>query len=690
MLENNITTSDKIKHKLHELNLHINWDLLLHIPIRYEDLTKLYKISEINCGVSGVIEGAIQSVNIIQRKTKQQLEVKITDGEDCITLLFFNFYSNYTTQFKIGKLIQAFGEVKLNYIGEKTIIHPKIKSISSFSNQQTVTDDTCGLLKDTFTPIYSCTKGITNLDITKIITKLLNQITATDIIEILPKEHIQKYNLMSMYEAIITLHQLRPEKFHTNIHIKAMERLKLDEIMVQQFVMKNIYQNKHQVGTLPIQILHQEITKFIKNLPFQLTTGQTKALQDIYKDLQSTKQMNRLLQGDVGCGKTVVMALSILPVILNSYQACILVPTEILAEQHYNKIKSFFKYINVNIAYITSSTLKSEKATIYNQIKDGTAHIIIGTHAVLEDVVIFKDLRLIIVDEQHRFGVKQRLKLHNKTNHPHQLMSSATPIPRTLAMSYYTDLDVSTIEDLPPNRRPIKSILINNNRRNEVVNFIMNKIHANSEQVYWVCPLIEESETLDLENVTSAYNYLTLALPKVRIGLIHGKLKSKDKNILMKQFLNNEIQILVATTVIEVGLDVPNATIMVIEHSERMGLAQLHQLRGRVGRGALDSTCIFLYQNPLSQLAKKRLHVITQYTDGFKIAEEDMKIRGYGEIMGDKQSGLRNLQFANLDTDTHLFSIARDILAILDESQQDLCKKYTKLWHKSSEYYLNV
>jgi len=636
-----INVNKSILEKLHTLNLHTYWDLLLHIPIRYEDLTSIYLMANASVGTQVLVEGEILSTEVLHKRTKQ-LQVKITDHTQIITLIFFHFYPNYASQYPVGKKIRAYGEIKLDYYGQKTITHPKIQTVRD--NQE---------LPNTFSPIYSVVQGLSQLQITKVIDEALDMLNIIEMVEILPGNLISNY--YNFKQSIFTLHKLTPKQFANKLHLDAL----------------------------------------LQQLPFKLTKAQLRVLKEIYADLAKPTQMNRLLQGDVGSGKTIVATLAMLVAVENNYQACIIAPTEILAQQHYFKTKQLLECLGIEVICLSGSLTPKEKKIAYAKIADyelsggKVGQIIIGTHAVFQASVVFKSLALVIIDEQHRFGVKQRLSLQEKGNNPHQLMMSATPIPRSLAMSYYADLDLSIINELPPGRTPIKTILVNNTRRYEVISFIESAI-AQKRQIYWVCPLIEESEKLNLENVLKVYTELQAKFPNLGIGLIHGKLKSVEKSGIMHSFSAGELSILVATTVIEVGVDVPNASVMVIEHSERMGLSALHQLRGRIGRGVASSDCILLYQNPLSDVAKKRLKAIQNNTDGFKIAHEDLLIRGPGELLGNRQSGVPLLKFANLELDLHLIPIAQGIAKKLSSSNPDLAQTHTKLWFHNQEFFLKA
>ncbi|MBP9743134.1 MAG: ATP-dependent DNA helicase RecG [Burkholderiales bacterium] len=672
LLEPILNVRSVILNRLSNIGISNYWDLLLHIPLRYEDLTTVYPIVQTNIGSQVLVEGAVISCEIIHKRTKQ-LQVQLTDSTQIITLIFFHFYPNYASQYSLGKRLRVYGEIKADFLGNKIIIHPRV---------QTVTEQI--ILPNTFSPIYSTTKGLNQPSLIKLIEEALFILEQTDS---LPDKVMA--DLPTFYQAIFTLHKLTPEQFKSGAHKKALMRLKLDELIAQQLILYNAYGHKHTKPAIALKPLATYTKRLLDNLGFKLTPSQIKVLGEIYTDLTVPIQMNRLLQGDVGSGKTIVAILSMLVAVENNRQACIIAPTEILAKQHFLKIQALLENLNIIVVWLSGSLTAKEKQHVYDKINSGSAQIIVGTHAVFQKDVVFNNLALIVIDEQHRFGVDQRLLLQSKGNNPHQLMMSATPIPRTLAMSYYADLDISTIDELPQGRAPVKTLLINNNRRYEVIKFVQSSCE-NGAQVYWVCPLIDESENLDLETAVNTFNELAHELGLIKVGLLHGKMKIDEKSRVIEDFNNGQLKVLVATTVVEVGVDVPNASIMVIEHSERMGLSQLHQLRGRVGRGNVESQCILLYQNPLGEVAKQRLKVIYENNDGFIIANEDLKIRGPGEILGSKQSGLPNLRFANLETDLELLKLAKVIAKNMINDQPDMAKLYTKLWFSNHEHFLGA
>ena len=485
-----------IAEKLVSMQIHTYWDLLLHIPLRYEDLTQVTAIAESGIGRTTFVEGEIIACEVVARR-RRQLQVIISDGNTHLTLIFFHFYPNYASQYQVGKRIRAYGEIKPGIGGGRSMMHPKIRSVQEQAPQ-------AGLAAN-FSPIYSTVNGLSQANISKLVDSALELLD--DTLETLPQEIIQAQQLYGLAQALRILHKLTTAEFANNAHVAAMRRLKLDELLAQQLILLNVYQQKHQALSQCLKPKATYTKALLASLPFKLTTAQTRVLGEIYADIAKTTQMNRLLQGDVGSGKTIVATLAMLVAVENWYQACIIAPTEILAEQHYLKTQQLLEHLKINVVWLSGSLTPKQKETAYAQITSGGAQIVIGTHAVFQKDVVFANLALIVVDEQHRFGVEQRLLLQAKGNNPHQLMMSATPIPRTLAMSYYADLDVSTIDELPPGRTPIETLLINNNRRHEVVAFVKQMVNEGA-QVYWVCPLIEESEKLDLENAINTYNEL--------------------------------------------------------------------------------------------------------------------------------------------------------------------------------------
>lgn len=674
-----IVASEAVTKKLHKLGLRRQFDLVLHMPIRYEDETHLYAVKEaflVGRGQAILLEGVVTLCEV-SYKPRRQLIAKIEDESGSLFLRFLHFYPNLQTQLLVGKRVRVLGEVKQGYYGLE-MIHPKLREVDAISP-----------LAQSLTPVYSTVSGLTQPILRRLIHQTVAVLTLT---ETVPTQALQKMQLISFAETVQTLH-LPPAHYsvatlnHQN-H-PAWQRLKFDELLAQQLSMRMAYQTRRQVHAPSLVDDGQLRAQLIQQLPFELTGAQHRVLIDILHDMVKNEPMNRLVQGDVGSGKTVVAALAALAAIGAGYQVAFMAPTELLAEQHFRKLAAWLAPLNIEVAWLSGSLSKKQKSLMAERIASGEARLAVGTHALFQDSVIFERLGLAIIDEQHRFGVTQRLALQAKGGGCHQLMMTATPIPRTMAMTFYADLDVSTIDELPPGRTPIVTKLVNAARRDEVIQYV-NKACEKGHQVYWVCPLIDESEVLLLQTAIQTQRDLQEALPIWRVGLVHGKLKSAEKMAEMTAFLANDIQVLVATTVIEVGVDVPNASLMVIEHAERMGLSQLHQLRGRVGRGAAKSSCILLFQSPLSDVAKQRLRVIFEEIDGFEVARQDLLIRGPGEFLGTQQSGVPMLRFANLEEDIHLLEGAQRLAPIMLEKFPFFAELHMNRWLFGREQFLHV
>ena len=557
------------------------------------------------------------------------------------------------------------------------MVHPKIRDAESQS------------LAESLTPVYPTVSGLSQPTLRRIIRQALEQ---TDLADTLPESLLAKLKLPPLAGSLHLLHAPPPEYSISQLsdgNLPAWQRLKFDELLAQQLSMRLARAQRLSGQAVPLAGDGSLAEPLVQSLPFALTAAQKRVLAEIRQDLAQPHPMHRLLQGDVGSGKTIVAALSALAAIEAGAQVAVMAPTEILAEQHHIKFRQWLEPLGISVAWLSGSLKKKEKDQAKAALADGRIRLAVGTHALFQDDVSFQNLGLVIVDEQHRFGVAQRLALKNKGRDVHQLMMSATPIPRTLAMSFFADLDVSVIDELPPGRTPIKTRLVNNIRRREVEGFVLATCKK-GQQAYWVCPLIEESEALQLQTATDTLAELQAALPELTIGLVHGRMKSAEKAAVMAEFAAGRIHVLVATTVIEVGVDVPNAALMVIEHAERMGLSQLHQLRGRVGRGAAVSSCVLLFAEPLGDTAKARLKVIYENTDGFEIARQDLNIRGPGEFLGARQSGLPLLRFADLEQDLPLLEAARQLAPELIARHPDIVEKHLERWLASREGYLGV
>ena len=666
--------------KLARLGLSTDMALVLHLPMRYEDETQLHTIREASSihGVPVQVEGVVTDCDI-QYRPRRQLVVKLTDDTGLLVMRFLNFYGSQATQMAVGKRLRVRGEIRHGFFGDE-MVHPAVRSVEPDAP-----------LPDALTPVYPAGEGLSQAILRKAIANAMTRIAWNDT---LPDALREQLKLVPFEPAIRLLHNPPPDVDEYALAERthpAWIRMKFDELLAQQLSMKRAQAARRQQGA-PVLAKPGALTDaLLRTLPFELTGAQQRVLEEVRADIRQPYPMQRLLQGDVGSGKTVVAALAAAQAIDNGYQAALMAPTEILAEQHFRKIASWLEPLGVNVAWLTGSLKKRDKDHARARIESGTAQLVVGTHALIQHDVEFAKLGLVIVGEQHRFGVAQRLTLRNKGvgSVPHQLMMSATPIPRTLAMTYYADLEVSVIDELPPGRTPVITRLVAQQRRDEVIA----RVHAaalEGRQVYWVCPLIEESEALQLQTATETHELLSAALPDLRVGLVHGRLKPADKQQVMDAFARGELHVLVATTVIEVGVDVPNASLMVIEHAERFGLSQLHQLRGRVGRGAAASACLLMYQGPLGPVAKQRLGIMRETNDGFEIARRDLEIRGPGEFLGARQSGQAMLRFADLETDQWLVEKARDLAQQLLASQPAVADAHLARWLGAKEDYLRV
>ena len=658
--------------------------LALHLPMRYEDETTIVNIAQ---AIVALATSAVQTQGHVIRcevqfRPRRQLVVLIADETEELTLRFLNFYPSQQKQMAVGMHLRVRGDLRQGYFGPE-MVHPTVK----------VCLPDAPLSKE-LTPIYSTIAGLGQATLRKAIEKGLKEPELKKFLEEIFTPGVicqNKYpffsELPSLEEAIRLLHH--PDS-HTNsasllerTH-PAWRRVQFEELLAQQISLQQAHmeRKKRQAPAFCTQ-KNSRKDAFLQILPFQLTQAQLRVWGEITSDLEQAYPMNRLLQGDVGSGKTAIAALAACYAIENGYQVALMAPTEILAEQHYQKFLPWFTSLGISVVWLTGSLKVKEKRLAQEQIMRGEAQLAIGTHALIQEGITFANLGLAIIDEQHRFGVRQRLQLHAKKGtepvYAHQLMMSATPIPRTLAMTYYADLEVSVIDELPPGRKPVVTKLIKENRRPEVVVGVQQEL-AKGRQCYWVCPLIEESEVLQLKTALETFETLSNILSEYSVGLIHGKLKAEEKSSIMARFKDGQIQLLVSTTVIEVGVDVPNATLMVIEHAQRFGYAQIHQLRGRVGRGAEQSVCILLYSDALSSAAKERLQTLRKSSDGFEIAEKDLALRGPGELLGARQSGDTMLRFVDLQRDAWLIEAVKDLAHDLLQNEPQLARKHLVRW----------
>ena len=668
-----IRASDALRKKLAKIGLHSEADLLVHLPLRYEDETRIKPVARAFGGEAVQLELVVHN-NEVQFRPRRQMVVRAGDDSGEITLRFFSFYPSQQAALAEGSRIRVFGEVRGGFFGLE-MVHPRFHK---------VTDDTP--LPEAMTPIYPTTAGLANSALQKLIGRALAD---GDLYETLPEDLLTSLKLPGLKRSLNFLHHPPPgtelETLHARNHA-AWRRVKFDEVLAQQLSLRRAYLARREQGAPVLRARDDLGARLLDRLPFGLTGAQARAMAEIGADLAQPYPMQRLLQGDVGAGKTIVAALAACQAISAGWQAAFMAPTEILAEQHYLKLSAWLEPLGVKVAWLSGS-LKSKAKREQLAATASEAQLIVGTHALIQDGVDFAKLGLAIVDEQHRFGVAQRLALRKKGNNPHQLMMSATPIPRTLAMSYYADLDVTVLDELPPGRTPIKTRLVADNRRDDVVGFVKKHVEE-GRQAYWVCPLIEESEALQLQTAQETFEFLNANLGQISgltVGLVHGRLKPDEKQAVMSAFAAGEIDVLVATTVIEVGVDVPNASLMVIEHAERFGLSQLHQLRGRVGRGQYESSCVLLYAGPLGETARQRLKIIFENTDGFEIARQDLQIRGPGEFVGSRQSGVPLLRYADLELDADLVEMARDVAETMLKEHPELAEKHLQRWLGSRE-----
>ena len=633
--------------RLHKLGLYADADLLLHLPLRYEDETRLTPIRLALPGTPVQVDGVVEHAEISLRP-RRQLVVKLHDDSGVLFLRFLNFYPSIQKMLEVGKRVRAFGEVRSGFWGAE-MIHPRLKAVNEGEG-----------LPQALTPVYPTTAGLTQGVLRKLVARAFERVSLRDL---LPEDLRRSLRLPGWERSLRFLHQPPTEANLAALEDRchpAWRRIKFEELLVQQIQLRRAYLERRAHAASPLPASGELGGRLLASLPFALTGAQQRAVDEVARDLAQAYPMQRLLQGDVGSGKTIVAALAMLQAAENGMQAALMAPTEILAEQHYRKLIGWLEPLGIEVVWLAGSQRKRARAAMLAKLEAGEALLVVGTHALIEDSVALEKLGLAVVDEQHRFGVRQRLALREKVSGrlPHMLMMSATPIPRTLAMSYMADLDVSVLDELPPGRTPIATRLVADSRREQVIERVRDAC-LEGRQVYWVCPLIEESEALQLKTAVETHEILVAELAGLQVGLVHGRLKPDEKAEVMGAFVRGEVQVLVATTVIEVGVDVPNASLMVIEHAERFGLAQLHQLRGRVGRGAAASSCILIYASPLSENGRARLKAIYETSDGFEIARRDLQLRGPGEFIGARQSGVPLLRYADLEEDIDLVEAAR-------------------------------
>ena len=635
--------------RLEKLGLSRVDDLLFLLPLRYEDRTQLVRIGALVAGKRCLTSGEVLLAETAYRG-RRNLLVRISDGSGQLTLRFFHFSRQQQAQFQPGKHVSCFGEVRRGSAGFE-MIHPEYRILREEQGAAT---------NDSLTPIYPATEGVQQGRLRNLTDQALEAMLKEPPPELLPQSVTDKLGMPSLADAISYLHRPPPDadvaQMQEGRH-PCQQRLAFEELLAHYLSLRSLRSLAETEGAFALTHGQGRVDQFVADLPFELTGAQTRVVDEIMVDLSKPHPMMRLIQGDVGSGKTVVAAIACLKAIACGVQAAIMAPTEILAEQHWRNFSDWFRPLGIEPAWLSGSQKAAARRDALSAIANGRAQLVIGTHALFQEGVEFDNLALVVIDEQHRFGVHQRMALRDKgigkDGQPHQLVMTATPIPRTLAMAAYADLDTSVIDELPPGRQPVSTIAVPDTRRGEIIERVRAACKS-GQQAYWVCPLIEESEVLDYQAAEASYQMLTEALPELRVGLVHGRMRPAEKERGMQAFKEGLIQVLVATTVIEVGVDVPNASLMIIENAERMGLSQLHQLRGRVGRGAAQSHCVLLYRGPLGRIAKERLAVLRDTNDGFVVAQRDLELRGPGELLGTRQTGLPDYRVANIVRDASL------------------------------------
>ncbi|MGL9734536.1 MAG: ATP-dependent DNA helicase RecG [Symbiopectobacterium sp.] len=673
--------------KLARLRLKTVQDVLLHLPLRYEDRPHLYAIGNLLPGIYATVEGDVLRNDIVFGR-KRMLTCQISDGSGVLTMRFFNFNAAMKNSLSPGQHVIAYGKIKRGKNGAE-IIHPEYRVHGDA--QQPVE------LQASLTPVYPTTEGVRQAVLRKLTDQALERLDAQPIEELLPQELSR--GMIGLPEALHTLH--RPPagtQLHELEHGKhpAQLRLIMEELLAHHLSMLAVRTGAQRHRALALHTQDELKTRLLAALPFSLTQAQTRVINDIEADMEKSFPMMRLIQGDVGSGKTLVAAMAALCAIANGKQVALMAPTELLAEQHAINFRHWFEPIGIEVGWLTGKQKGKARVAQQEAITNGQVSMIVGTHAIFQQQVQFSGLALVIIDEQHRFGVHQRLALWEKGVeveqgfHPHQLIMTATPIPRTLAMTTYSDLDTSVIDELPPGRTPVKTVAIPDSRREDIITHVDRACREEGRQAYWVCTLIEESDLLEAQSAETTCEGLKAALPGLQIGLVHGRMKAQEKQAVMKAFKQGELQLLVATTVIEVGVNVPNASLMIVENPERLGLSQLHQLRGRVGRGAIASYCVLLYKTPLSKTAQQRLQVMRDSNDGFVIAQRDLEIRGPGELLGTRQTGSAEFKVANLLRDQALIPEVQRVARHLHAHYPEHAKALIERWLPECVRYTNA
>jgi ATP-dependent DNA helicase RecG len=685
---------DALAQKLAKLGISTIQDLLFLLPLRYEDRTHITPIGSLQLAERAVVEGEVQLTEVAFRG-RRQLLCRIHDGSGSLTLRFFYFSSAQQQALVRGARIRCYGEIRRGLTGFE-IVHPEYRHVVSNDEVRSGKAGPEGAIEDSLTPVYPLTEGLQQGRLRQLTTLALREVANRVMKDWLPESIVREMELPSLRDALQYVHRPPPdaklELLESGMH-PAQRRLAFEELLAHQLSLRLLRTEIRKDPGWAFQSRGELPEKLLASLPFQLTNAQRRVWKDIERDMGVSNPMLRLVQGDVGSGKTVVAALAAVAAVEAGFQTAIMAPTELLAEQHARNFVNWLQPLNLQVAAFSGRRTGSARARALEDLATGATQIAVGTHALFQQGVEFKRLGLAIIDEQHRFGVHQRLLLREKGlasgRYPHQLIMTATPIPRTLAMTAYADLDVSVIDELPPGRTPVRTVVMQETRRDEVVIRIRDACRA-QRQAYWVCPLIEESEQLEAQAAEETAQALAAALPELRVGLVHGRMTPRDKDGLMSEFKAGTIQLLVATTVIEVGVDVPNASLMVIENAERMGLAQLHQLRGRVGRGAAESTCVLLYRPPLSEIARQRLGVMRETNDGFEISRRDLELRGPGELLGTRQTGLMQMRVADLVRDSDLLPRVQETAELMLAANEANIAPLLRRWTGQGERFGKV
>ncbi len=674
----------KLGATLAKLHLNTVQDLLFHLPARYADRTRIADMSELQALQPAVIQGSITSSQIVLGK-KRSLVVNLADDTGQVVLRFYFFTAAQQKQLAVGSCLRCYGEPRPGALGLE-MYHPEYQSVASIDDMQG--------LQDTLTPVYPLTEGLTQKRIGLLMHQALDCLDSSPPTELLPIEVSAHFNHCTLSQALHLAHNppanadINSLMMGTHLYL---QRLAFEELLAHNLAVQQTRLTEHQDPAPALPADNALKQALLKTLPFNLTGAQIRVLHEIEQDLNTHAPMHRLVQGDVGSGKTLVAALSALCALGNNYQAAIVAPTEILAEQHRNNFDNWLSALGFKVAWLAGKVTASQKRKALEQLHSGEANMAVGTHALFEDNVIFKNLGLVIIDEQHRFGVQQRLALRKKggAHCPHQLVMTATPIPRTLAMTAYADLELSVIDELPPGRTPINTVMINQSKRPQIIERVRAAC-AGGQQAYWVCTLVEDSESLAAVAAEKTWELLQAEAPELKIGLVHGRLKSREKEAVMQQFKDGHLHLLVATTVIEVGVDVPNSSLMIIENPERLGLAQLHQIRGRVGRGSRASHCVLLYGHPLSKQGRSRLEVLRHSNDGFVIAEKDLELRGPGELLGTQQTGDMHFRLANLQRDSAMIERIHSVAKTLLTRQPEVVKALVGRWFNYQQEFVKA